>query len=199
MSKYTFFNDVISDEALVRCFAEALKSDLLIQGFNLDDIRILVNKFIAQYDYKISYDFVDFNNKNEISKYGLKHNTDIYAKKNGKKDIYIVFNKNIKPNLNRYLLLKALAYELFDKWEQDEELRLNLKASASNNDDILAERLAIEMIITRSQYKYLKDFPQNDSFNRLKNLLEVELEEIRNKEYDDGKVVRTWTLVSVSK
>ena len=143
MSKYTFFNKIIDDESFVKYLAVLIKSDLLMGSFE-DDLRILSNKIQAQYNYKFVFKYLDFTDSDVISKYGLKNTTDIYAKKFDNKDIFIVFNKKLNSNLNRYLFLKVWAYDILDAWKKDDELRLALKINASD-DDILAERIAIEM------------------------------------------------------
>lgn len=197
MSKYTFFNKIIDDESFVKYLAVLIKSDLLMGSFE-DDLRILSNKIQAQYNYKFVFKYLDFTDSDVILKYGLKNTTDIYAKKFDNKDIFIVFNKKLNSNLNRYLFLKVWAYDILDAWKKDDELRLSLKINASD-DDILAERIAIEMTLTRWQLKLHDDGTEDPALKRALAFCEPEILEIRRKNYKDKGVIRNWTLLSVRK
>ncbi len=193
MSKYTFFNEILDDESFVKYLCVLIKSDLLMGSFE-DDLRILSNKIIAQYNYKFEFIYLNFNDKNVISKYDLKNNIDIYAKKINEKEITFIFNKKLKPNFNRYLFLKVWAYDLIDEFKIGDELRLSI-----NDNDILAERIAIEMTLTRWQLKLHDDNTIDPSLKRALTFCEPELLNIRRKNYKDKGVTRNWTLLSVRK
>lgn len=197
MDKYRFFNEIIDDESFVKYLAVLIKSDLLMGSFE-DDLRILSNKIQAQYNYKFVFKYLDFTDSDVISKYGLKNTTDIYAKKFDNKDIFIIFNKKLNSNLNRYLFLKVWAYDILDAWKKDDELRLSLKINASDVD-ILAERIAIEMTLTRWQLKLYDDATEDPALKRALTFCEPEILEIRRKNYKDKGVIRNWTLLSVRK
>lgn len=113
MGKYDFFNSIIDDESFVKYLAVMIKSDLLMGSFE-DDLRILSNKIKAQYGYSFDFDYLDFKNKKVISDYELNPTDDVYAQKIDDKRIYIVFNKRLKSNFNRYLFLKVWAYDILD-------------------------------------------------------------------------------------
>ena len=197
MSKYTFFNEIIDDESFVKYLCVLIKSDLLMGSFE-DDLRILSNKIIAQYNYKFEFNYLNFNDKNVISKYDLKNNIDVIAKKINDKEIAFIFNKKLKPNFNRYLFLKVWAYDLIDEFKIGDELRLSIKDNFNDND-ILAERIAIEMTLTRWQMKLYDDNTIDPSLKRALTFCEPELLNIRRKNYKDKGVTRNWTLLSVRK
>ena len=142
MGKYDFFNSIIDDESFVKYLAVMIKSDLLMESFE-DDLRILSNKIKAQYGYSFDFDYLDFKNKKVISDYELNPTDDVYAQKIDDKRIYIVFNKRLKSNFNRYLFLKVWAYDILDLWKKGDTLFLSIKNNSTDND-ILAERIAIE-------------------------------------------------------
>jgi hypothetical protein len=144
------------------------------------------------------FKYLDFTDSDVISKYGLKNTTDIYAKKFDNKDIFIIFNKKLNSNLSRYLFLKVWAYDILDAWKKDDELRLSLKINASDVD-ILAERIAIEMTLTRWQLKLHDDGTEDPALKRALTFCEPEILEIRRKNYKDKGVIRNWTLLSVRK
>lgn len=197
MSKYTFFNEIIDDESFVKYLCVLIKSDLLMGSFE-DDLRILSNKIIAQYNYKFVFNYLNFNDKNVISKYDLKNNIDVYAKKINDKEITFIFNNKLKPNFNRYLFLKVWAYDLIDEFKIGDELRLSINDNFNDND-ILAERIAIEMTLTRWQMKLYDDGTHDPSLERAYKFMEPELENIRRKNYKNKGVTRNWTLLSVRK
>lgn len=197
MGKYTFFNNILDDESFVKYFATMIKNDLMMGSFE-DDLRILSNKIMAQYGYSFEFEYLDFKDPKVIYNYNLKSTDDVYAQKLGDKKIYILFNKRLKSNFNRYLFLKVFAFDILDLWNNGNEIHLSIKTNYLDSD-ILAERLAIEMTLTRWQLKLHDDGTIDSSIKRAYAFMEPELEEIRRKNYLDKGVVRNWSLISVRK
>lgn len=195
MGKYDFFNSIIDDESFVKYLAVMIKSDLLMGSFE-DDLRILSNKIKAQYGYNFDFDYLGFKNKKVISDYELNPTDDVYAQKIDDKRIYIVFNKRLKSNFNRYLFLKVWAYDILDLWKKGDTLFLSINNNSTDND-ILAERVAIEMTLTRWQLKLYDDGTIDPSLQRIFYFCEPELLEIRRKNYFDKGPTRNWSLLSI--
>ena len=156
MSKYTFFNKIIPDDKLISHLVSQMYEDF---GFTfhsqMDEIKDLSVKILNKYKIEIKYLFVDFEEEDVKSKYGLKKNTDVVAIKYPSNYLF-VFNKKNGFNNNRYLFLKALAYILFDRLETNEEIRLSLELAHEKNEE-LAEKFACEFLIPKWKYNILKD------------------------------------------
>lgn len=155
MSKYTFFNKIISDSKLIVHLVSQMYDDLGY-GYNvpMDEIKELSYKILNKYKIDIKYVFVDFDEEDVKSKYGLKKNTGLYAIKYPNNYLF-VFNKKNGFNNNRYLFLKALAYILFDRLDTNEEIRLTLELAHDKNE-VLAEEFACEFLLPGWKYQILK-------------------------------------------
>ena len=197
MGKYTFFNSIIDDESFVKYLAVIIKNDLLMGSFE-DDLRILSNKIIAQYGYSFEFEYLNFNDPKVISAYKINDNIDVYAQKLDDKKIYILFNKKLKSNFHRYLFLKVWAYDIIDAWKIGDEIQLSIKENKTW-DEVIAERIAIEMTLTRWQLKLYDENTIDPALKRALAFCEPELLEIRRKNYKDDPTGRSWSLLSVRK
>lgn len=155
MSKYTFFNKIISDGKLVAHLVSQMYEDF---GYNynsqMEDIKELTVRIKEKYKIEIKYTFIDFNDADNISKYGLKRSTALYVK-HYPGNYYFVLNKNTNFNDNRFLFLKALGYILFDWCEKEEELRVTYETEA-NKKDQLAFEFAYEFLLPKWKYQIIK-------------------------------------------
>ena len=170
MSKYTFFNKIISDTKLVQHLVSQLYEDF---GYRyagpMEDIKEITARIKDKYKIEIKYTFVDFEDAEVISKYGLKKTTAIYGKHYAS-NYYFVLNKHTNFNDNRFLFLKALAYILFDWCEKEEELRITYETEA-NKKDQLAFDFAYEFLLPYWKYQNIKKQHQDLTDDKLCELV----------------------------
>lgn len=164
MSKYTFFNKIISDDKLIVDLVGMIHRRF---GYNFETspekVTILLSRFKDDFKINIFYKVYDFSEGWVKEKYGLKKDTDLYIIHQN--DSYqIVINEKNNYNDNRFMILKAIGYILLDQLPNKKELRLT-KDSTISNWDILAEHFAIEFILPKWKLKYFKTTDANELSN----------------------------------
>ncbi len=154
MSKYTFFNKIIPDELLVTTLV-----NLIYKKFGYDSktscekVQDILVRFKDAFKLNIRYFLMDFESSAIKEKYGLKKDTDLYVVRDPE-NYRLIMNENEEYNENRFLLLKAIGYVLFDQFKIHDEFRLTKEASVADID-FLAEQFALEFLCPKWKLKYL--------------------------------------------
>ena len=147
MGRYDFYNSIIDNNDFIDTFSKSIKKQLDILYFeDLNKCIKLFKKFGYKIDIEYIFDFVDIEKLKNIKASVIK---------NKDKHLKIILNKNINENINRYLFFKAMSYDFLDYLIIDKEAEINLVSR--DNDSILAERLAIDLVITKHQYICYKE------------------------------------------
>lgn len=147
MGRYDFYNSIIDNNDFIDTFSKSIKKQLDILYFeDLNKCIKLFKIFGYKIDIEYIFDFVDIEKLKNIKASVIK---------NKDKHLKIILNKNINENINRYLFFKAMSYDFLDYLIIDKEAEINLVSR--DNDSILAERLAIDLVITKHQYICYKE------------------------------------------
>ena len=147
MGKFDFYNSIIDNLDFIDTFSKSIKKQLDILYFgDLNNSIKLFKKFGYNNDIKYIFDFVDLEKLKNIKVTMIKIKD---------KQLKITLNRNINDDINRYLFFKAMSYDFLDYLVIDEEVNINLVSR--DNNSILAERLAIDLVISKHQYICYKE------------------------------------------
>lgn len=147
MGKFDFYNSIIDNLDFIDTFSKSIKKQLDILYFgDLNNSIKLFKKFGYKIDIEYIFDYVDLEKLKNIKATMVKIKD---------KQLKITLNRNINDNINRYLFFKAMSYDFLDYLVIDEEVNINLVSR--DNNSILAERLAIDLVISKHQYICYKE------------------------------------------
>lgn len=153
MSKYTFYNKIISDDDLIIGLVSKIHKQLGYSwNMNMENIKEINEALAKLYKINISYKFIDFKDANNINHYGIKSTTNILVRKYPS-NYYVIFDSNQTKENNRLLFLHVVGHILLDSFKADEEKRCSLK-ELKTNDEILAQMFAEEFSFPRWKVKY---------------------------------------------
>lgn len=194
MDKYKFVNENITDAGLMRTLIVSIMHNYLgLSGYKLDDMERIAWKIQKQWGYVFEFKYENFKKQSVIENYHLIPETDVYVKLNSPKNITFVFDKKTKHNLQRFLFLKAWAYDVFDAWKPGDELYLNVMTCKDKFERNWAERFAIELTLSDVDYQRIKDGSKAGDILAIKKIMEPELYAIREHEYEEERWIdRKW-------
>ena len=194
MDKYKFVNENITDAGLMQTLIVSIMHNYLgLSGYNLDDMERIAWKIKKQWGYVFEFKYENFKKQSVIEKYHLIPETDVYVKLNSPKNITFVFDEKTKLNLQRFLFLKAWAYDVFDAWKPGDELYLNVMTCKDKFERNWAERFAIELTLSDVDYQRIKDGSKAGDILAIKKIMEPELYAIREHEYEEERWIdRKW-------
>lgn len=148
MSKYTFYNKIISDDELIIGIVSHIHRAFNYKG-TVESIKNIKTRFEEVYGLKFNVQYVDWNGMDVPSWCNavLKRTT---------KNVYTVVlpsvfdeedegKKNDLYNLVRFMYLKAIGYVILDN-EPEVSISLSFKHTAEKMD-VLAEKFALEFLI----------------------------------------------------
>ncbi|RIA77900.1 hypothetical protein EI71_00683 [Anaeroplasma bactoclasticum] len=194
MDKYKFVNENITDAGLMQTLIVSIMHNYLgLSGYKLDDMERIAWKIKKQWGYVFEFKYENFKKQSVIENYHLIPETDVYVKLNSPKNITFVFDKKTKLNLQRFLFLKAWAYDVFDAWKPGDELYLNVMTCKDKFERNWAERFAIELTLSDVDYQRIKDGSKAGDILAIKKIMEPELYAIREHEYEEERWIdRKW-------
>jgi hypothetical protein len=195
MDKYKFLKDTISDSVLEEVIIRTIADILLLQPYRFDNMQQLAYKIQRQWNYKFEFKYENFKKKDVVEKYNLSPDTDVYVKVNDDKNYTFIFNKSVNKNLQRYLFLKAWAFDIFDEIQPGDELRLSVMKCNSSFERNWAERLAIELTMSNDNYYQMNEGCKGGHIIANQRIMEPELYNIRKHEYyEEGVLERKWMI-----
>ena len=195
MDKYKFLKDTISDSVLEEVIIRTIADILLLQPYRFDNMQQLAYKIQRQWNYKFEFKYENFKKKDVVEKYNLSPDTDVYVKVNDDKNYTFIFNKSVNKNLQRYLFLKAWAFDIFDELHPGDELRLSVMKCNSEFERNWAERLAIELTMSNDNYYQMNEGCKGGHIVANQRIMEPELYNIRKHEYyEEGVLERKWMI-----
>ena len=183
MDKYKFLKDTISDSVLEEVIIRTITDILLLQPYRFDNMQQLAYKIQRQWDYKFEFKYENFKKKDVVEKYNLSPDTDVYVKVNDDKNYTFIFNKSVNKNLQRYLFLKAWAFDIFDEIQPGDELRLSVMKCNSEFERNWAERLAIELTMSNDNYYQMNEGCKGGHIIANQEIMEPELYNIRQHDF----------------
>jgi hypothetical protein len=194
MDKYKFVNENITDAGLIQTLILSIMHNYLgLSAYKLDDMERIAWKIKKQWGYVFEFKHENFKKQSVIENYHLILETDVYVKLNSSKNITFVFDKKTKLNLQRFLFLKAWAYDVFDAWKPGDELYLNVMTCKDKFERNWAERFAIELTPSDVDYQRIKDGSKAGDILAIKKIMEPELYAIREHEYEEERWIdRKW-------
>jgi hypothetical protein len=194
MDKYKFVNENITDAGLMQTLILSIMHNYLgLSAYKLDDMERIAWKIKKQWGYVFEFKYENFKKQSVIENYHLIPETDVYVKLNSPKNITFVFDKKTKLNLQRFLFLKAWAYDVFDAWKPGDELYLNVMTCKDKFERNWAERFAIELTPSDVDYQRIKDGSKAGDILAIKKIMEPELYAIREHEYEEERWIdRKW-------
>ena len=183
MDKYKFLKDTISDSVLEEVIIRTIADILLLQPYRFDNMQQLAYKIQRQWDYKFEFKYENFKKKDVVEKYNLSPDTDVYVKVNDDKNYTFIFNKSVNKNLQRYLFLKAWAFDIFDEIQPGDELRLSVMKCNSEFERNWAERLAIDLTMSEGIYAQMQQGCKGGHIIANQEIMEPELYNIRQHDF----------------
>lgn len=183
MDKYKFLKDTISDSVLEEVIIRTIADILLLQPYRFDNMQQLAYKIQRQWDYKFEFKYENFKKKDVVEKYNLSPDTDVYVKVNDDKNYTFIFNKSVNKNLQRYLFLKAWAFDIFDEIQPGDELRLSVMKCNSEFERNWAERLAIDLTMSEGIYAQMQQGCKGGHIVANQEIMEPELYNIRQHDF----------------
>ena len=195
MDKYKFLKDTISDSVLEEVIIRTIADILLLQPYRFDNMQQLAYKIQRQWNYKFEFKYENFKKKDVVEKYNLSPDTDVYVKVKDDKNYTFIFDKRVNKNLQRYLFLKAWAFDIFDEIQPGDELRLSVMKCNSEFERNWAERLAIELTMSNDNYYQMNEGCKGGHIVANQRIMEPELYDIRKHEYyEEGVLERKWMI-----
>lgn len=183
MDKYKFLKDTISDSVLEEVIVRTITDILLLQAYRFDNMQELAYKIQRQWNYKFEFKYENFKKKDVVEKYNLSPDTDVYVKVNDDKNYTFIFNKSVNKNLQRYLFLKAWAFDIFDEVKPGDELRLSVNKCKSSFERNWAERFAIDLTMSRNVYSQMNEGCKGGHILANQEIMEPELYNIRQHDF----------------
>ena len=183
MDKYKFLKDTISDSVLEEVIIRTITDILLLQAYRFDSMEQLAYKIQRQWNYKFEFKYENFKKKDVVEKYNLSPDTDVYVKVNDDKNYTFIFNKSVNKNLQRYLFLKAWAFDIFDEIQPGDELRLSVMKCNSEFERNWAERLAIDLTMSEGIYAQMQQGCKGGHIVANQEIMEPELYNIRQHDF----------------
>ncbi len=183
MDKYRFLKDTISDSVLEEVIVRTITDILLLQAYRFDNMQQLAYKIQRQWNYKFEFKYENFKKKDVLEKYNLSPDTDVYVKVNDDKNYTFIFNKSVNKNLQRYLFLKAWAFDIFDELHPGDELRLSVMKCNSSFERNWTERLAIELTMSNDIYYQMNEGCKGGHIVANQEIMEPELYNIRQHDF----------------
>ena len=183
MDKYKFLKDTISDSVLEEVIVRTITDILLLQAYRFDNMQQLEYKIQRQWNYKFEFKYENFKKKDVVEKYNLSPDTDVYVKVYDDKNYTFIFNKSVNKNLQRYLFLKAWAFDIFDELHPGDELRLSVMKCNSSFERNWAERLAIELTMSNDIYYQMNEGCKGGHIVANQEIMEPELYNIRQHDF----------------
>lgn len=183
MDKYKFLKDTISDSVLEEVIVRTITDILLLQAYRFDNMQQLAYKIQRQWNYKFEFKYENFKKKDVVEKYNLSPDTDVYVKVNDDKNYTFIFNKSVNKNLQRYLFLKAWAFDIFDELHPGDELRLSVMKCNSEFERNWAERLAIDLTMSEEVYAQMQQGCKGGHIVANQEIMEPELYNIRQHDF----------------
>lgn len=183
MDKYKFLKDTISDSVLEEVIVRTITDILLLQAYRFDNMQELAYKIQRQWNYKFEFKYENFKKKDVVEKYNLSPDTDVYVKVNDDKNYTFIFNKSVNKNLQRYLFLKAWAFDIFDELHPGDELRLSVMKCNSEFERNWAERLAIDLTMSEEVYAQMQQGCKGGHIVANQEIMEPELYNIRQHDF----------------
>ena len=183
MDKYKFLKDTISDSVLEEVIIRTIADILLLQPYRFDNMQQLAYKIQRQWNYIFEFKYENFKKKDVVEKYNLSPDTDVYVKVNDDKNYTFIFNKSVNKNLQRYLFLKAWAFDIFDEIQPGDELRLSVMKCNSEFERNWAERLAIDLTMSEGIYAQMQQGCKGGHIIANQEIMEPELYNIRQHDF----------------
>ena len=183
MDKYKFLKDTISDSVLEEVIVRTITDILLLQAYRFDNMQQLAYKIQRQWNYKFEFKYENFKKKDVVEKYDLSPDTDVYVKVNDDKNYTFIFNKSVNKNLQRYLFLKAWAFDIFDELHPGDELRLSVMKCNSSFERNWAERFAIDLTMSEEIYAQMQQGCKGGHIVANQEIMEPELYNIRQHDF----------------
>ena len=195
MDKFKFLKDKIDNFSLINFIVRTIENHLLLQPYRFDSMEQLAYKIQRQWDYVFVFQYDDFKKKSIVDKFNLSPDTEVYVKVNNDKNFTFIFDKRVNKNLQRYLFLKAWAFDIFDEIQPGDELRLSVMKCNSEFERNWAERLAIELTMSNSNYHQMNEGCKGGHIIANQRIMEPELYNIRKHEYyEEGVLERKWMI-----
>ena len=195
MDKYKFLKDTISDSVLEEVIIRTIADILLLQPYRFDNMQQLAYKIQRQWNYKFEFKYENFKKKDVVEKYNLSPDTDVYVKVKDDKNYTFIFDKRVNKNLQRYLFLKAWAFDIFDEIQPGDELRLSVMKCNSEFERNWAERFAIDLTMSEEIYAQMQQGCKGGHIIANQRIMEPELYNIRKHEYyEEGVLERKWMI-----
>jgi hypothetical protein len=195
MDKFKFLKDKIDNFSLINFIVRTIENHLLLQPYRFDSMEQLAYKIQRQWDYKFEFKYENFKKKDVVEKYNLVSDIDVYVKVNNDKNFAFIFDKRVNKNLQRYLFLKAWAFDIFDELHPGDELRLSVMKCNSSFERNWAERLAIELTMSNDNYYQMNEGCKGGHIIANQRIMEPELYNIRKHEYyEEGVLERKWMI-----
>ena len=195
MDKFKFLKDKIDNFSLINFIVRTIENHLLLQPYRFDSMEQLAYKIQRQWDYVFVFQYDDFKKKSIVDKYNLSPDTEVYVKVNNDKNFTFIFDKRVNKNLQRYLFLKAWAFDIFDEIQPGDELRLSVMKCNSEFERNWAERLAIELTMSNDNYYQMNEGCKGGHIVANQRIMEPELYDIRKHEYyEEGVLERKWMI-----
>lgn len=180
MSKYTFYNKLITDEELCQNLAKKIIEPITPEVFNVASINELSELLESKFKISINYKFIDYKDIETIKKYGIKNETFVFAHRYPNSQFYIWFNKNTDARMNRFYFLIVLGLIVFDEFKVDEDKYLTNLSLLTN--DSLSYSLAKELVMPKWKLNnYLKKEYSDDSILKWNPQISNEILEILKK------------------
>lgn len=143
MSKYTFYNKIMTDEELYKNLARNILDIITPTIFNDASIKELADLLENKFKITIGFKFIDYGDIETIKKYGIKNNTIVLTHRYPDSRFYIWFNKNTDSKMNRLYFLTVLGVILFDDLKLEEDRHIT--NTSLLDKDKLAYALAKEL------------------------------------------------------
>ena len=193
MDRYKFLKETITDSLLMEDIIRTIENYLLLQAYRFDSMEQLAYKIQRQWDYVFEFKHENFSKKNIIEKYNLTSDTELYVKLNSEKNLTFIFDKKVNENLQRFLFLKAWAFDLFDELHPGDEIRLSVIKCNSDFERNWAERFAIELTMNASVYAQMQEGCKGGHIVANQKIMEPELYNIRQHNYAEERWIdRKW-------
>ena len=183
MDKFKFLKDKIDNFSLINFIVRTIENHLLFQPYRFDSMEQLAYKIQRQWDYVFVFQYDDFKKKDFVEKYNLSPDTDVYVKVNDDKNYTFIFNKSVNKNLQRYLFLKAWAFDIFDELHPGDELRLSVMKCNSSFERNWAERFAIDLTMSEGIYAQMQQGCKGGHIVANQEIMEPELYNIRQHDF----------------
>ena len=184
MDKYKFVNENITDAGLMQTLIVSIMHNYLgLSGYKLDVMERIAWKIKKQWGYVFEFKYENFKKQSVIENYHLIPETDVYVKLNSPKNITFVFDKKTKLNLQRFLFLKAWAYDVFDAWKPGDELYLNVMTCKDKFERNWAERFAIDLTMSENIYAQMQQGCKGGHIVANQEIMEPELYNIRQHDF----------------